>query len=135
MHQRLQPEGVFEPAAGLYSQVIAVADGPRFEIAGTLPYRSDGGLDDDLLLQAQVMMDNLGKSLDVAGLQRSDVVRIRVFTTRMDAFLRDAMQTVFGWFGDERPTSTLVEVNRLANPHIQLEIDAEAVQAGRSGDR
>lgn len=129
-HERIQPPDVFEPVAGLYSQVIAVADGPRYEIAGTLPYHSDGGLDEDLATQASVVMDNLGRSLAAAGLQRSDVVRIQVYTTRMDEFLQTALTTVFGWFGETRPTSTLVEVGRLANPKVLVEIDASAVRAG-----
>lgn len=133
MHRRIQPTGVFEPVAGLYSQVIAVSDGPRFEIAGTLPYGSNGELDPGLLEQSAVMMQNLTRSLESAGLERSDVVRIRVFTTQMDEFLRGgSMETVFGYFGTERPTSTLVEVSRLANPAILIEMDASAVKAERS---
>ncbi|MFC7494358.1 MULTISPECIES: RidA family protein [unclassified Nocardioides] len=128
-HQRIQPADVFEPVTGLYSQVIAIADGPRFEIAGTLPYHSDGSLDEDLSTQAAVVMDNLGRSLDAADLRRTDVVRIQIYTTRMDEFLRTALETVFGWFGDERPTSTLLEVSRLANPKVLVEIDASAVRA------
>lgn len=131
MHQRIQPGDVFEPVAGLYAQVIAVAEGQRFEIAGTLPYHADGGLDEDLATQAEVVMLNLGRSLAAAGLERSDVVRIQVYTTRMDEFLRTALDTVFGWFGDARPTSTLVEVGRLANPKVLVEIDASAVRAAR----
>lgn len=127
MHQRIQPPGVFEPVAGLYSQVIAVADGPRYEVAGTLPYHPDGGLDADLATQAGVMMANLGRSLSAVGLAAEHVVRIRVYTTRMDEFLRTALDVVFGWFGDTRPTSTLVEVGRLANPNILVEMDASAV--------
>src|SRR5689334_6761242 len=88
MHRRIQPDAVFEPVKGLYSQVIAVADGARYEVAGTLPYHPDGGLDQGLAAQAAVMMDNLGKSLTSVGAQPSDVVRIRVYTTRMDEFLR-----------------------------------------------
>ncbi|MEV7007521.1 Rid family hydrolase [Streptosporangium sp. NPDC051022] len=131
MHRRIQPSDVFEPVKGLYSQVIAVAEGPRYEIAGTLPYHPDGGLDEPLATQAQVVMDNLGRSLASAGLERSDVVRVQIYTTRMDEFLRTALDVVFGWFGDARPTSTLVEVSRLANPKVLVEIDASAVGVPR----
>lgn len=136
MHQRIQPAGVFEPVTGLYAQVVACDDGPRFEIAGTLPYRptddtSRERLPSGLREQCEVMMDNIQRSLDSVDLLRSDVVRIRVFTTRMDEFLRDGLQTVFGFFGDHRPTSTLVEVSRLANPAVLVEMDATAVRAPR----
>jgi 2-iminobutanoate/2-iminopropanoate deaminase len=129
MHGRIQPDTVYQPVKGLYAQVIAVAEGARFEVAGTLPYHPDGGLDEDLAAQAVVMMDNLGKSLASVGAEPSDVVRIRVYTTRMDEFLRTALDTVFGWFGDTRPTSTLVEVSRLANAKVLVEMDASAVVA------
>lgn len=126
-HERIQPDGVFEPVKGLYTQVVAVADGPRYEVAGTLPYHADGGLDPDLATQAKVVMENLGRSLATVGLGPEHVVRIQVYTTRMDEFLATALETVFGWFGATRPASTLVEVSRLANPAILVEIDASAV--------
>lgn len=129
MHRRVQPPDVFEPVKGLYTQVVAVAEGPRYEIAGTLPYHLDGTLDGPLAVQAQVVMDNLERSLASVGLVRSDIVRIQVYTTRMDEFLHTALDTVFGWFGDDRPASTLVEVSRLANPEVLVEIDASAVRA------
>lgn len=128
MHNRIQPEDVYEPVKGLYSQVIACADGPRFEIAGTLPYHPDGSLDPELEKQCTVMMANLHRSLESADLVPSDVVRIQVYTGRMDEFLRVGINTVFGFFGDDRPTSTLVEVNRLANPAILVEMDASAIR-------
>lgn len=132
MHQRVQPDDVFEPVKGLYSQVIACADGPRYEIAGTLPYYLDGSLDEGLAEQSAVVMENLGRSLAAVGLERSDVVRINIFTTDMDGFLKTSLDVVFGWFGDHRPTSTLVEITRLANPKILVEIEAVAIKAPRS---
>ena len=44
----------------------------------------------------------------------------------MDAFLREGLSIVFGHFGKTRPTSTLVQVVRLANPKMLVEIDATA---------
>lgn len=127
MHERVQPHDVFEPVPGLYSQVIACAPGARFEIAGTLPYYLDGTLDNGLAEQSAVVMDNLGRSLASVGLERSDIVRINIFTTSMDHFLKTSLTVVFGWFGDYRPVSTLVEVSRLANPRVLVEIEAVAI--------
>ncbi|MFC0105490.1 RidA family protein [Kibdelosporangium aridum] len=58
----------------------------------------------------------------------SHVVRINIFTTDMDGFLRDALDVCFGWFGNTRPASTLVEVSRLANPKVLVEIEAVAIE-------
>ena len=131
MHVRIQPKDVYEPVKGLYTQVIACVEGPRFEIAGTLPYLPDGSLEPELVQQCIVMMENLRASLESVDLVPSDVVRIQVYTTRMDEFLKKAIGIVFGFFGDERPTSTLVEISRLANPAVLIEMDASAVRAPR----
>ncbi len=131
MHRRIQPTDVFEPVTGLYAQLIACEPGDRYEIAGTLPYHQDGSLDEDLAAQSAVVMENIGRTLAAGGLERSDVVRINIFTTDMDGFLASSLDTVFGWFGEHRPTSTLVEIRRLANPKILVEIEAVAIRAGR----
>ncbi|MGB3376516.1 MAG: Rid family hydrolase [Microbacterium sp.] len=131
MHERILPTDVFEPVPGLYTQLIACQAGDRFEIAGTLPYHQDGSLDPDLATQSAVVMENIGRTLASAGLERSDIVRINIFTIDMDGFLRTSLDTVFGWFGAHRPTSTLVEIRRLANPNILVEIEAVAIRAER----
>ncbi|MEU3979320.1 Rid family hydrolase [Streptomyces sp. NPDC026672] len=127
MHTRIQPDGVFEPVPGLYTQIVGFRDTLRYEIAGTVGYRPDGTLPDTMAEQAEQIMTNLGVSLAAVSLTPAHVVRINIFTTDMDGFLRDAMETVFGWFGDTRPASTLVETPRLANPRHRLEIEAVAV--------
>lgn len=133
-HQRILPDNFFEPVPGLYSQIIRCADGPRVEIAGTLPYHPDGSLDLDLQDQAKVLLENLDRSLEAGNVRREDIVRMRIFTTRMDDFIYGGtMNIVFEeYFGEHRPTSTLVEVNRLANPHVQIEIDCTAIAQGKS---
>lgn len=130
MHERIMPADVFEPVSGLYTQLIACRTGQQFEIAGTLPYHPDGSLDEALDVQSTVVMENIGRTLAAAGLERSDVVRINIFTTDMDGFLKTCLDVVFGWFGEHRPTSTLVEIRRLANPNIHVEIEAVAVKPG-----
>lgn len=75
-------------------------------------------------------MKNLGISLEAVGLTPAHVVRINIFTTDVDEFLAKATDIVFGWFGDTRPASTLVQTPRLANPKHRVEIEAVAVEAG-----
>lgn len=128
-HERTLPGGIHEPVKGLYAQLIKVREGDRYEIAGTLPYHPDGSLDAAMSDQARVIMENIDRCLRSADLIPSDVTRMRIYTLGMDEFLRNgSMDVVFSYFGDERPTSTLVQVDRLANPFVLLEIDLTAVR-------
>lgn len=127
MHARVKPDDVFEPVKGLYAQIVVSTAATQYNIAGTLPYDPDGQLPGSLAEQASEVMRNIGRSLAAVGLEPGNVVRINIFTTDMDGFLRDALDIVFGYFGPTRPSSTLVEVSRLANPKVLVEIEAVAV--------
>jgi 2-iminobutanoate/2-iminopropanoate deaminase len=131
--ERIKPPGVFEPAPGLYAQIVKTTSATRYEIAGTLPYRPDGSLPESLGEQAQETMRNITRSLDAVNLTSANVVRINIYTTDMDAFRKDAINIVFDYFGDTRPASTLVQVPRLANPKVLVEIEAVAAPAETSG--
>lgn len=126
MHRRTQPEGVFEPVPGLYSQVIETRSPVRYEIAGSLAYDANGKLPESLADQCRMVMRNIDLSLGAVGMTPANVVRMRIFTLDMDRFLKEAIDIVFGYFGDHRPTSTLVEISRLANPKMLVEIDLTA---------
>lgn len=126
MHARVKPDGVFEPVPGLYSQMVVFRSRTTYEIAGTLAYASDGTLPESLADQAREVMANIGRSLASVGLTPAHVVRINVFTTDIDTFLKQGLDVVFGYFGETRPASTLVEVTRLSNPNMLVEINALA---------
>ena len=126
MHKIVMPEGVFEPVTGLYSQVIETRSPVRYEIAGSLAYDAEGKMPESMADQCRLVMRNIDLSLAAVGMTPANVVRMRIYTTDMDAFLKEGIQIVFGHFGDKRPTSTLVQVVRLANPKMQVEIDATA---------
>jgi 2-iminobutanoate/2-iminopropanoate deaminase len=128
---RLWPAGVFDPAPGLYSQLVSYpASFARHEIAGTVGRSPDGTVPSDMAGQARELMANIGHSLATIDLTPAAVVRITIYTTDIDAFLAEAADTVFGFFGSERPTSTLVQVVRLADPRYLLEISTVAVGQG-----
>ncbi len=130
MHKSILPSGVFEPVRGLYSQVIEVRSPVRYEIAGSLAYDSQGHLPDSLAEQCRNVMRNIDLSLAAVGLTPAHVIRMRIYTLDMDAFLKEGLSVVFDHFGPTRPTSTLVQVGRLANPRMLVEIDATAAPFG-----
>jgi enamine deaminase RidA (YjgF/YER057c/UK114 family) len=120
------PDGVFEPVKGLYSQVIETHSPVRYEIAGSLAYDAEGVMPEGMAAQCHAVMRNIDLSLKAAGQTPANVVRMRIYTLDMDLFLREGIGIVFGYFGETRPTSTLVQIVRLANPKMLVEIDCTA---------
>ena len=83
---------------------------------------------EDVAAQTRLVMENLGKALAAAGATFSDVVRTDVFVTDMNE--QDAIGEVLAeHFDGDYPASTLVEVSRLVDPRLKLEINAIAVVA------
>ncbi len=117
---------------GAYAQTI-VAAGLCF-VSGQVPVDRDGNHlpADDLAAQAEQVFANLEACLADQGLTMADVVSITTF-------LRDigdgaAVSAVRGrFFGDHRPTSTVVEVSGFLNPAWRLEV--QAVAAVREPDQ
>jgi enamine deaminase RidA (YjgF/YER057c/UK114 family) len=77
--------------------------------------------------QVRNLFDNLDHALRAAGAQRSDVVGLTRFFTNIDED-QDVVNRVQGeWFGGHIPTSTTVQITRLAtDPRLRLEIQAVA---------
>jgi enamine deaminase RidA (YjgF/YER057c/UK114 family) len=94
---------------------------------GNEEHNSDPCPHPDMRTQYQVVMENVGKGLAAGGATWDDVVRIRKFTTDMDAFLEASHDLPVFWNPDQPPTSTLIEVTRLADPCFLVEIDVTAV--------
>jgi enamine deaminase RidA (YjgF/YER057c/UK114 family) len=79
-------------------------------------------------MRAQVArtMDNLETVLREAGMGLSDVVRLNFYTTDVDAFF-GAMDILAARMEENRPSSTLLGVTRLAFPEMLVEIEATAM--------
>lgn len=85
---------------------------------------------DDVREQTRIVMDNLTRCLEAAGATWSDVVRTDAFLTDMED--QDAIGAVMGeYFRGDFPASTWVEVKRLVDPRLKLEMSAIAVVPGR----
>lgn len=81
----------------------------------------------DIRGQARNVMENLKKCLRAVGAGWKDVVRTDVYLTNM-AEDQDTVGQVFAeYFGDHFPTSTWVEVKRLVDPRLRIEVSAIAV--------
>ncbi len=78
------------------------------------------------VVQAARCLDIIREALDAQGAELSHVVRTRMFVTdieRWEEFGRAHREA----FGDHPPTTTLVEVSRLIDPDMLIEIEADAI--------
>ena len=79
--------------------------------------------------QARQTLRNIERALAAAGATMADVVRTRIFVTDITQW--ESIARAHGEvFGVIRPATTMVEVRRLIDPAMLVEIEAEAVIAG-----
>ncbi len=115
----------YEPVIGI-SRAVRV--GPIISVSGTAPLGPDGktvGVG-DAAAQARRCFEIIRKSLEQLDSSLEDVIRTRVFLTRIEDW--EAVAHVHGeFFGSIRPASTMVQVSRFIDPDWLVEIEADAV--------
>ena len=130
-NQQIQPEELFQRKLDghpLYSAVVVATGKKQIFVAGTVSRNKMGevvGVGD---MRAQILQvaENLRISLKAAGATFKDLVKTTTYVTAIDEFFKypDARATIFG---EAYPTSTTVEVRRLSQPELMVEIEAVAV--------
>jgi enamine deaminase RidA (YjgF/YER057c/UK114 family) len=126
MRRQLYSSGTsWEPVVG-YSRAVRV-DG-RIWVSGTTSTGSDGAIvgKGDPYAQAKQAIANIERALAAAGAVLADVVRTRIFVTDI-AHWQEIGRAHGEAFADIRPASTMVEVARLIDPDLLVEIEADAV--------
>ncbi len=126
---RMNPDGMYMPNKGIYSQVVTSTGKTTVHVAGTVPFDEDAnvvGLG-DMKAQTFQILANLRISLEAAGAQPANVVRINVYTLNADDYVANGAPEVIAFFGDNKPCSTTVQVSRLVHPDWLVEIEATAV--------
>ena len=126
---RMNPDGMYTPNKGIYSQVVTSTGTTTVHIAGTVPFDKDANVVGvgDMKTQTCQILDNLRISLEAAGALPADVVRINVYTLNTDDYVANGAPEVIAFFGDTKPSSTTVQVSRLVRPDWLVEIEATAV--------
>ena len=129
--ERLNPDTVYKPNKGIYTQVIK-ASGTQVHVAGLVPWTVDNELvgKDDVAAQVGQILTNVENSLAAAGAGKSDVVRINVYTVDVARYIAEGAPVLIAFFGDTKPVSTTVEVSKLVHPDWLVEIEVTAVIDG-----
>lgn len=115
----------WEPVVG-YSRAVRV--GSFVAVSGSAAVDADGALvgAGDAYAQAKQCIRVIEESLALAGAGLGDVVRTRTFVTDIELWPEIAKAHREA-FGDVLPATSMVEVSRLIDPAMLLEIEADAI--------
>jgi enamine deaminase RidA (YjgF/YER057c/UK114 family) len=127
MKKKISSNSPWEDIVG-YSRAVRV--GNMIEVAGTTSM--DGDIltgKGDLYGQTVFIFKKIEKALIEAGATLKDVVRTRMFVTDISRW-EEAGKAHGEFFKEIRPVSTMVEVSKLINEELLIEIEVTAIVNG-----
>ena len=117
----------WESVAG-YCRAVRV--GSHIMVSGTAPVGADGEVVGvgDVYAQTKRCIEIIAVALEEAGAVLEDVVRTRMFVTDIEQW-PEVARAHHEAFGSVSPATTMVEVSRLIDPTMLVEIEADALLA------
>jgi enamine deaminase RidA (YjgF/YER057c/UK114 family) len=111
----------------LYSHVVVVEGKKTIFVSGQLARDPSGEVvgPGDMRAQLRQVGENIKAALAAAGATLADIVKTNTYVTDIEEFFKhvDVRMEFFGAL----PTSTTVEVRKLAHPDLVVEVEAIAV--------
>ena len=128
--RNIQPEALHQRRVDnrvLYSHVVKVEPRELIFVSGQLARDKEGRIvgAGDMRAQLRQTLENIKAALEAAGASLSDLVRTNTYVTDIDEYFKHT-DVRMEYYNHAMPTSTTVEVRRLAQPELMVEIDAIA---------
>lgn len=109
-----------------YSRAVRI--GQQIAISGTTSVTADGSIagSNDPYAQTIEILRKIERALEEAGASMSDVLRTRIYVTDISRWSEIA-RAHSEFFGTIRPATSMVEVRRLIDDAMLVEIEADAI--------
>lgn len=124
-HRSASPSEAWESITG-YPKAIRI--GPWVAVTATTAATADGGAvgGDDIGLQTREVLHRIRSVLLDQGMDIPDIVRIRIYVTDINRW-KEVGRAYREFFGETSPATAIVEVSRLIEPALLVQIEVDAI--------